>query len=76
MTVMFFELYLHLKNVMFKPCILLIEILVYVEGLCTLLYDAYSFLPYCMSVCSLTPWVGTAGIMKIWPFKIYLFRDK
>jgi len=36
-----------------------------IEGLCTLLYDANSFLPYCVSVSSLTPRVGTEGIMKI-----------
>ena len=49
-----------------------------IEGLCTLLYDANSFLPYCVCVCvcSLTQKVGTAGIMKTWTFKIYLFWDK
>ena len=47
-----------------------------IKGLNTLLCDANSFLPYCVSVCSFTPRVGTAGIMKIWTFWIYLFWAK
>jgi len=48
----------------------------YIDRLCTPILDANWFLPYCVFVCSLTPRVGTAGIMKIWTFKIYFFLGK
>ena len=44
-----------------------------IDRLCTPIHDANWFLPYCVSVCSLTPRVGTASITKIWTFKIYLY---